>query len=60
MEANSVRIWEGHGRLGALMESFKEWILGFSDSVKFLGTKIGYEEVTIGRLAFERRAWVCG
>jgi len=23
----------------ALMESFKEWILGFSDSVKFLGTK---------------------
>jgi len=41
----------------ALMESFKGWILGFSDSVKFLGTKIGYEEVTIGRLDFERRAW---
>ena len=53
----------GYGRVmdgWALMESFKEWILGFSDSVKFLGTKIGYEEVTIGRLAFERRAWVCG
>ena len=30
--------------MGALMESFKEWILGFSDSVKFLGTKIGYED----------------
>jgi len=54
MEANSVRIWEG--AIGELQRVD----LGFSDSVKFLGTKIGYEEVTIGRLAFERRAWVCG
>ena len=35
------RIVSGYGRImdgWALMESFKEWILGFSDSVKFLGT----------------------
>src|SRR5881296_1474298 len=46
----------GHGRLGADVE-LQGADSGFSDSVKFLGTKIGYEEVTIGRLVFERRAW---
>ena len=41
----------GYGRVTdgwALMESFKERTLGFSDSVKFLGTKMDTRMVTIG------------
>jgi len=45
------RIVSGYGRVmdgWALMESFKEWILGFRIALSFSEPKIGYEEVTIG------------
>jgi len=39
---------DGEARQEGQIPGSDEILEGFSDSVKFLGTEIGYEEVTIG------------